>query len=305
MKGHTISVFGGSGFLGTYIVRALLKSGANVRIYSDNPNSALCLKIDAALGQLQLHKINICDHNSIKEAIIGSDSVINLIGIKQGSAKQLFITHVLFPKLLAKYAKQLHVSKFIHFSAIGVDKMYESTYAHSKYEGDQCVHRELNKSVILRPSLAFGQKDHLISKLYFLLPRLSIFPISNKMNSIKPIYAGDLAKALMFILQNYRKYQGKTLELTGSKSYSLGSIINIIGHTLGKNIHSVSLPKSIYRAYIILSRFFPEPIMNKEHSHLLRYAGRNKKNHLKQMNIEATDLETFITSYKEQKIHEK
>jgi NADH dehydrogenase len=306
MKGQIISVFGGSGFLGSYIVRGLLAAGAYVKIYSDNPNNALPLKVSASLGQLKAYKINICDHNAVKEAITGSTTVINLIGIKCGSAKQLFVTHVLFPKLLAKYSKQLNISKLIHFSAIGVDKIYESTYAHSKYEGDQCVRREFSKSIIIRPGLVFGQNDHFINRLYFLLPRFPIFPMLDKMNVIKPMYAGDVAKVLMLILKNYEKYQGKTLELSGQKSYSMKSIISMINNTLRKNIKFISLPTHVFRIYVLLSRCFPEPIMNKENTHLLRYNGRNIKNHLKQMNITSTDLESFISSYEKKiKNHDK
>lgn len=305
MKGQTITVFGGSGFLGGYIVRDLINAGANIRIYSDNTSDAISLKMGANLGQVKVYRINICDHNAIKSAITGSDAIINLIGIRNGSAKELFTTHVLFPKFLAKYAKHLNIPKLIHFSTIGVDKMYDSTYAHSKYEGDQCVSTEFNKSIILRPTLVFGQKDNFINRLYFLLPRFPIFPITHKMKNIKPIYAGDLAKIVLRLLNDYKKYQSKVLDISGQKSYSMKSITSIISNSIGKNIKLMSLSNTLYRSYVLVSRLFPDPIMDKEHTHLLRYNGRNLRNHLKQMKINSTDLESFISFYKKAPTHEK
>jgi len=296
MKDQVISVFGGSGFVGSYIVKYLLRAGAHVRVFSKNPNDALPLKIDANLGQLEMHYIDIRDQDAIKNAIAGSDAVINLIGEKIGSAKKLFITHVLFSKFLAKAVKQLNIGKFVHFSTLGVDKMYDSNYAHSKYEGDQCVHIEYKNSVIIRPSVIFGQKDNFINRLYYLLPRFPFFPISSQRIMIKPIYAGDVSNALIFILNNYHKYQGKIIDLVGDKSYSMEEIILLIEESIGKSIRTVSLPRYAHRAYVLLSRFFPDPIMNKEQTHLLRYSPRVSKNHLKQMKIQATDLEQFISS---------
>jgi len=296
MKDQVISVFGGTGFLGSYIVRDLLAAGAHVRIFSKHPDSALSLKIDAKLGQLESHYIDIRNQDAIHTALAGSDAVINLIGTKLGSAKELFITHVLFPKSLARSAKQLNIRKLIHFSTVGVDKMYDSNYAHSKYEGDQCVHKEHRKSVIIRPSLVFGQKDHFINRLYFALTRFPVFPISSQKNHMKPIYAGDISKAVLYILNHYEHYQGKMLDFVGMKSYSMQEIISLIESSIGKSVRSVSIPRYAHRAYVLLSRFFPNPIMNKEQTHLLRYSHRTSKNYLKKMEISDTDLEQFISS---------
>lgn len=297
MKDQVVSVFGGSGFLGSYIVRDLLASGAHVKIFSKNPESALHLKIDAKLGQLESHYIDIRNQDAIKNAIEGSDAVINLIGTTLGSAKKLFITHVLFPKFLARAAKHSGIHRLIHFSTIGVDRIYDSNYAHSKYEGDQCVHQEHRHAIVIRPSVVFGQKDHFINKLYFTLTRFLIFPISNQKNHVNPIYAGDISKSVVQLLNNYDRYQGRVLDFVGTTSYSMHDIISLIESSIGKNIRSISLPRYLHRAYVLLSRLFPNPIMNKEQTHLLRHSHRTSKNYLKRMEISATDLEKFISSY--------
>ena len=298
MKDRIISVFGGSGFLGGYIVRDLLAAGAHVKVFSNNPDQALPLKINAPLGQLETHYINISDQDAIKNAITGSDTIINLIGTRTESARHLFMVHVVFPKLLAKCAKQLHISRLIHFSTIGVEKSYESNYAHSKYEGDQCVHNEHHNSVIVRPGLVFGQNDHFIYRLYFLMMKLPFFLTANRNKTIRPIHASDVSHAVLNILAHYKKYQGRIVNLVGTKDYSLDTILSIIEKNLRKKISVVSLPTYAYRMYVSLSRLLPEPIMDKEQLHLLRYNYNNNtsKNYLKRMQIQDRDLEEFMLS---------
>jgi len=296
MKGKVISVFGGSGFLGCYLIRELLKLGAHIKVFSRTPEKALDLKTQAKLGQLELHRIDITKIDSIKEAINGSDTIINLIGIRSGSSKQLFTTHVLFPKLLAKCAKLANIPHLIHFSTIGVERNYESSYAHSKYEGDQCVHNENPKSVILRPGLVFGQNDHFLYRLYFSMIKLPFFVTSNNHKSIKPIHASAIVNLVFDILNHYQKYQGKIINITGNKDYSIQEVLQMLEQVIGKRINILSLPGIAYKLYSSFFKLLPRPIMDKEQAHLLKYHYSDSflKNHLKADQIQDKDLESFI-----------
>jgi len=298
MQNKVIAVFGGTGFLGNYIVNSLLNSGATIRILSRNPSKALPLKINAKLGQLSLIYVNTSDADSIKNSIAGSDAVINLIGSRSASKKDLFLANVLFPKTLAKCIKDLKIPHFIHFSTIGVEDTYESNYAHSKYEGDQYLHHECKNAIILRPGLVFGLHDHFIYKLYFLMSRLPIFVATNLNKTIKPIYAGDIANLVVNILQDYNRYQGGIFNVTGTKEYSLSSIMLALSQGIGKKINVITLKKSAYSLYLtLLSKILPRPLIDKEYSHLLFYNyNRIPKNILKEIKIDSKDLEKFILS---------
>jgi len=298
MQNKVISVFGGAGFLGNYITRSLLDSGAKVRILSHHPDKALPLKIKAKLGQLELQYLNISDIESIKNGIAGSYAIVNLIGSRNDSKKNLFLTNVFFPKTLAKCAKQQKIDKLIHFSTIGVEDTYESSYAHSKYEGDQYLQHEYKQSVILRPGLVFGHHDHFICKLYFLMSRLPVFVANNIHKTIKPVYAGDIANLVLDVLQNYKNYQGHVFNVTGTKEYSLWTILLALEQSIGKKINIITLRNAIYTLYLALSsRIFPKPLMDKEYIHLLSYNyNRVPKNILKEIQINSKDLEQFILS---------
>jgi nucleoside-diphosphate-sugar epimerase len=298
MQNKVISVFGGTGFLGNYVVNSLLKSGAAIRILSRNPTKALPLKINAKLGQLSLVYTNILDVESINDAIAGSDTVINLVGSRSSSKKELFLTNVLFPKVLAKCVRQQKIPHLIHFSTIGVENTYESNYAHSKYEGDQYLLHECKNAIILRPGLAFGLNDHFIYKLYFLMSRMPFFIATNLNKTIKPVYAGDIAQIVINILQNYKQYQGHTFNITGTKEYSLSTIMLALSKGIGKKINIITLKKSTYTLYLtLLSKILPKPLMDKEYTHLLFYNyDRAPRNILKEIQIDSKDLEQFILS---------
>ena len=105
-------IFGGTGFIGRYIAQKLLREGSLVKVFSENPEKATDLKTSAKLGRLQNEYIDITNEGEVKAAITGANTVINLIGIKSGSAKDFFTTHVLFPKMLARHIKAFGIKKF-------------------------------------------------------------------------------------------------------------------------------------------------------------------------------------------------
>lgn len=293
---ETIVIFGGTGFIGKDITQKLLKQGHKIKIFSKNPDEAGELKTNASLGQLESHYIDITNEESIKGAITGADSVLNLIGIKSGSKKDFFLTHVMFPKLLAKSIKTLKIKKLIHFSSIGVDKIYDSGYAHSKYEGDQCIHIEARHSVVVRPSLVFGQGDHFIHKLYYISLNYLLLPVASSSAETKPVFLGDVSKSILEILENYDSYKGKVIDIVGEKSYSMKSIIELIQSSIGKKINFLPLPNPIYRGYVLLSRLLPDHVMSKENTHLLRCSHKSSRNIFEENSNQLTTLESFLSS---------
>jgi|GEM_PF-2367067 NADH dehydrogenase len=288
-------IFGGTGFIGRDIAQKLLKKGSLIKIFSKSPEKATDLKTNAALGQLQNEYIDITNEGEVKAAITGANTVINLIGIKSGSAKDFFTTHVLFPKMLAKLVKALGIKKFIHFSTIGVDKIYDSKYAHSKYEGEQRIRTETSNYVVIRPSLVFGQQDDFLHKLHYSLLNSPLLITSIQQIEFKPIYVGDVSNAALAILENYDKYKRKAIDLVGEKEFSMNSILEIMQTSIEKNTKLIKLPKPLYRSYVLISRFLPNHLMSKEYTHILRYNHKAKKNLFDQIGY-SLSLHTFINS---------
>jgi len=136
LNGKIVTVFGGSGFLGTYVVRELAESGYTVKIVCRNPDNSKALKTAGYVGQIVPVKGNITDYDKLPELVRGSYAVVNLVGILYESGKQKFDKlHAEAPGKLAEAAKISGVEKFVHVSAI-IDAESKSLYANSKLQGE-------------------------------------------------------------------------------------------------------------------------------------------------------------------------
>src|SRR5262245_58468699 len=87
-----VTVFGGSGFVGRYVVQALARTGCRVRVAVRRPNAALFLQPLGGVGQIYPIQANLRNEASVRRAVEGVDGVVNLVGILQSSGKQTFET---------------------------------------------------------------------------------------------------------------------------------------------------------------------------------------------------------------------
>ncbi len=76
-----VTVFGGSGFLGRYVVQALARAGCRIKVAVRRPDLALYLQPLGSVGQIALVQANVRNEESVREAVRGADAVINLVGI--------------------------------------------------------------------------------------------------------------------------------------------------------------------------------------------------------------------------------
>ena len=167
------TVFGGSGFIGRYIVRRLAKEGWRVRVAVRRPNEAMFVQPYGGVGQVVPVLANIRDDASTRAAIAGSDAVINCVGILQQSGKQKFdaVQHQGAARI-ARMAAEEGAATLVQISALGADAKSESSYAASKAEGEQGVLEAFPGAVILRPSVVFGPEDNLFNRFYPFKPPL-------------------------------------------------------------------------------------------------------------------------------------
>ncbi|MDO9127910.1 MAG: NAD(P)H-binding protein, partial [Parvibaculum sp.] len=139
-RASTITVFGGSGFLGRHIVQALAKRGYRVRVAVRRPNDAMFLRPMGVVGQVEPIQANIRDDASVRAAVAGAAGVINLVGILHESGKQTFdAVQAEGAARVARAAAEAGVASFIHVSAIGADEESASHYARAKAAGETAV----------------------------------------------------------------------------------------------------------------------------------------------------------------------
>jgi NADH dehydrogenase len=208
-----VTVFGGSGFLGRYVVDALAERNYRVRIAVRRPNLVGYPQAYGMVGQVQAVQANLRYRHSIEQAVKGAGAVINLVGILHPTRRQTFeAVHVEGARMIAEAAAAAG-ARMIHVSAIGAARNSESAYARTKAEGEAAVINAHPDAVVVRPSLMFGPGDGLFNRFAALAQFLPVLPLAGADTRFQPVFAGDVAKAIA------RAVDGK---VEGGRIYELG-----------------------------------------------------------------------------------
>jgi NADH dehydrogenase len=207
-----VTVFGGSGFLGRHVVRALARRGYRIRVAVRRPNLALFLQPLGVVGQIDFVQANLRYPESVARAVEGADAVVNLVGILQESGRQTFAdVHAAGTKAVADSARP--GIPFVQVSALGADPESKSDYARSKAAAEEAVQAAHPDAVILRPSVLFGQGDSFFNRFASLVRALPILPLAGADTRFQPAYAGDVAEAVV---------RGVDRTIPGGRLYELG-----------------------------------------------------------------------------------
>ena len=224
---NLVTIFGGSGFLGRYIVRQLAYKGYFLRVITRNPNEALFLKVYGKVGQIQLVGGDIKDEKSLADYIEGSDCVINCVATFFETGSQSFKNlHVNAASSLAEAAKKQRVRQFIHISSLGASSKSKSQLLRSKGEGQDAVIDHFPNANIIRPSLIFGGEDTFFNRFARLSSISPIIPVVGSSTRFQPVYVDDVAKAVRLLVETNQ--QEKYLELGGDEIYSFKELIGML-----------------------------------------------------------------------------
>ena len=231
-----VTVFGGSGFVGGQVVRALAKAGHRVRVAVRNPNLAYKMRMLGDVGQIEVVQANVRNAPSVARAVDGAEAVVNLVGILWESGRQKFQTlHVMGAKTVAEQAKAAGVTRFVQISAIGADANSSSKYQRTKAEGEAAVRAAFPGAVVIRPSIVFGADDKFFNKfgqMAALFPALPL--IGGGETKFQPVFVGDVAAVVAKAVASPAA-EGLTYELGGPAVYSFKDILEFILRETGRN----------------------------------------------------------------------
>lgn len=243
LRDEMITVFGGSGFIGRYAVRALVRAGYRVRVATRLPHTAIDLKPMGSVGQIQLVQANVRHKASIERAIEGASAVINLTGILAQSGRQTFRSvQAQGAQSIAQAAKAAGITRFVQISAIGADADSKSAYAQTKAAGEKAVMDAIPTATILRPSIVFGDEDSFFNRFAQMALYTPALPlIGGGKTLLQPVWAGDVGAAVLAALENPAA-QGKTYELGGPARYSFKDLLQYITATIRRPRLLVPVP---------------------------------------------------------------
>lgn len=264
LRNKLVTVFGGSGFIGRYVVKRLAEQGARVRVAIRRPDEGLFLKPMGTVGQIDIVQANIRMPASVQQAVRGADAVINCVGILYETGAQKFATvQGRGAEVIALCAREAGVRQMVHVSAIGADAGSESGYARSKALGEAGVHRHMPQATIIRPSVVFGPEDDFFNRFASLAAMSPFLPlIDGGHTQFQPVYVGDVAEAVVRSLGDGAA-AGQTYELGGPKVYSFREIMELTLAAIHKKRLLLSVPGALLRpaAFVMeLQPLFPPPL---------------------------------------------
>jgi uncharacterized protein YbjT (DUF2867 family) len=231
-----VTVFGGSGFVGGQVVRALAKAGHRVRVAVRNPNLAYRMRMLGDVGQIEVVQANVRNAPSVARAVDGAEAVVNLVGVLWESGRQKFQTlHVMGARTIAEQAKAAGVTRLVQVSALGADLNSSSRYLRTKAEGEAAVRAVFPGAVVIRPSVVFGAEDKFFNKfgqMAALFPALPL--IGGGETKFQPVYVGDVAAVVAKAVSSPAA-EGLTYELGGPAVYSFKALMELILRETGRN----------------------------------------------------------------------
>ncbi|MEY3940235.1 MAG: hypothetical protein RLZZ604_695 [Pseudomonadota bacterium] len=235
MKEALVTVFGGGGFVGRYVVEALLRSGARVRVAERSPKSSWYLKAQANLGQITFVAADVTRPETLGRAVEGADAVINLVG----SFDNMDAVQNVGAGIVAQAAAAAGVKALVHVSAIGADAHSEAEYGQSKAGGEAAVRAAFPSAVILRPSIVFGREDQFINRFAGMIRSLPVVPVIGADTKFQPVFVGDVAKA---VAKAVTHQDASTLELGGPETFSMMELNRWIAKAIGRDPIFVEVP---------------------------------------------------------------
>lgn len=251
MSGDLVTVFGGSGFIGKQVVRALAKQGYRVRVAMRRPHLGHELRVMGDVGQVQLVQANVRFPESVDAALEDADAVVNLVAVLYERGKQSFDElHIEAARTIAEAAAKRGIKRIVQISALGAAPK-GSKYQRSKYAGERAVLDAAPTATILRPSIVFGPEDEFFNRFAGMIqwrstapPLLNILPLPGNKTKLQPVFVGDVADAVSAAIANPNA-QGRIYELGGPRTYTFRQLIDFIRAETDRNVPVLPLASYI------------------------------------------------------------
>src|SRR6516164_9051013 len=265
-----VTVFGGSGFLGRHVVRALAQQGYRIRVAVRRPELAGFLRPMGRVGQIHAVQANLRYPQSVTAAARDADIVINLVGILFERGRQRFdAVQAQGAEAVALAAKSVG-ARHVHVSAIGADADSKSRYARAKAEGERRVLEVLPVATIMRPSIVFGPEDDFFNR-FAALARLSpALPLpGGGQTRFQPVFVGDVAGAIAKAADGKVK-PGAIYELGGPDVRSFKELMAFVLATIQRRRLLIPAPFALMKLQAAFLQFLPKPPLTPDQVELLK-----------------------------------
>ena len=253
-----VTVFGGSGFIGQAIVRALAHQGYLVRVAARRIELAEPVKTAGDVGQVMLMRANVRFPQSVAAAIAGSQAVVNAVGIPFQRGRQTYqAVHAEGARTIAQAAAAAGVQRLIHISGIGADnRSSRNRYIQSKVAAEDAIVGAFDGATILRNSVVFGPNDVMFNRLGDIASKAPVFPlIGDGSAKVQPVFVGDVGQAVAAALA--RPGTAKSVfELGGPRVYTYRELAQLVLHEIDRKKPIIGTPASVMK----IAAFFAQQV---------------------------------------------
>ena len=303
-----VTIFGGSGFLGRHLVRALVKRHYRIRVAVRRPDLAGHLQPLGRVGQIHAVQANVRHTGSVEAAVRGADIVINLVGILFERGRQRFDTVQAFGAEQVALAAANHGARMIHVSAIGADENSSSAYARAKAEGEKAVLSARPEATIFRPSIMFGPEDNFFNKFAAMARMLPALPlIGGGATKFQPVFVGDVAEAIARAVDGGAKSgpikTGATYEIGGPEVKTFKELMEYVLEVTERRRLLVPIPLALAKLKAIFLQYLPKPLLTHDQVELLKSnnvvspQAEAEGRTLAGLGIVPTSMEVIVPSY--------
>ena len=265
------TVFGGSGFIGRYVVKRLAAAGHVVRVAVRDTEAALFLKPMGAVGQVVPLYAPVTNSADVARAIEGADLVVNLVGTlaerRRGDFQRI---HAEAAGSIAATAATARVQQLVHVSAIGADTASASLYARSKGDGERAVRSAFPAATILRPSVVFGAEDQFFNRFGTMAQLLPFMPVIAGATKFQPVYVADVANAVIAALTR-AETPGLTYELGGPRVWSFRELLEFVLKHTHRDRRLIEIPAALAKLQAVVLEHLPGKLLTRDQLLLLAH----------------------------------
>jgi uncharacterized protein YbjT (DUF2867 family) len=266
---RTVTIFGGTGFLGRRIAGRLRQAGVGLRIASRHPDRSREL-FGGDTDLLRSVGVDIHDEGSVRTAMTGADAAVNAVSLYVEHGAETFQSvHVDAARRLARLAREAGVQRLAHVSGIGSDPGSSSTYIRARGQGELAVRDAFPAVTLIRPAVMFGEDDAFLRPIVDLLRRLPVYPLFGQGETrLQPAFVEDVAQAVVTVTQR-PETGGQTFECAGPRIYSYTALLRTIADAMEMRIRLMPLPFAAWHVVAGIAEWLPRPPITRNQVELM------------------------------------
>lgn len=256
VEDRLVTVFGGTGFLGSQVVSALLPYFSRVRSVSRRADA-----VEAADPRVEMMVADVHDDTAVDKAVAGAQSIVNCVGLYNARNEAEFdAVHVEGARRVAAAATSHGVRRLVHISGIGANARSASAYVRARGRGEDAVREAFPSAVVLRPSMMFSESGGATETLRRLVRNAPVIPLfGDGASLVQPVYAGDVAEAVAIVASENGGFDGRAFELGGPETMSYRQLLRRLAALERRRPLLVPTPFAVWRLLAVATRNMPRP----------------------------------------------